>query len=143
MEPIECSETSAISTQTPGKHKKNILFNIRRKLEIKKCNQVLKEGRDYKVKQERQDEANIRELQFSGMFAMSVLVQNYQCFEKYSASNFTVDRQIGSGGFWELLLSLYKPTRRHITEDSNLTFALATVTKAHFPQNEHYLKAYR
>jgi hypothetical protein len=29
MEPIECSETSAISTQTPGKHpKENILHLI-------------------------------------------------------------------------------------------------------------------
>jgi hypothetical protein len=34
---MECSETSAISTQTPGKHpKENITFSTRRKLKIKK-----------------------------------------------------------------------------------------------------------
>jgi hypothetical protein len=28
MEPIQCSETSAISTQTPGKHPKENIFQI-------------------------------------------------------------------------------------------------------------------
>jgi hypothetical protein len=28
MEPIECSETSAISTQTPGKHPKENLLHV-------------------------------------------------------------------------------------------------------------------
>jgi hypothetical protein len=28
MEPIQCSETSAISTETPGKHLKEIIFHL-------------------------------------------------------------------------------------------------------------------
>jgi hypothetical protein len=28
MEPIQCSETSAISTETPGKHPKEIIFHL-------------------------------------------------------------------------------------------------------------------
>jgi hypothetical protein len=28
MEPIQCSETSAISTQMPGKHPKEIIFHL-------------------------------------------------------------------------------------------------------------------
>jgi hypothetical protein len=46
MEPIQCSETSAISTETPGKHPKEIIFRKHIKLShshnstnlIRKCN---------------------------------------------------------------------------------------------------------
>jgi hypothetical protein len=41
------------------------------------CNQLMKGGRKYEVKQDRHDEANICDLPSSGMFTMNILVQNY------------------------------------------------------------------
>jgi hypothetical protein len=42
MEPIECSETSAISTQTPGKHPKENILHLKHGESLKSRNTIEK-----------------------------------------------------------------------------------------------------